>query len=122
MYDRRPASRAARGTPTVAAVTPPNLSVLLRGSCQLAMSSPLARAKGPFATADISWMPEGTSSETAQRLAGAPWSESLLNAQEDGAAVAKAGPATLQIGRAACGITDVRKIGKVAPEVGGLAS
>jgi hypothetical protein len=35
MYDRRPTSRAARGTPTVAAVTP-----VVCGSCQLAILSP----------------------------------------------------------------------------------
>src|SRR5947208_47348 len=64
MYDRRPASRVTLGTPTAAAFTPPLLSVVLRGSCQMAIFTPLARAKGPFATDDISWMPETTSSET----------------------------------------------------------
>src|SRR3954453_17840558 len=59
MYDRRPASRAARGTPTVAVFTP-----VVRGSFSSAISSPLARAKGPSLSADISWMPGGTSSET----------------------------------------------------------
>src|SRR5215213_10291491 len=66
MYDRRPASRATVGTPIVAAFTPPLLSVVVRGSCQMAISSPLARAKGPFATVDISLMPRGTSSETGR--------------------------------------------------------
>src|SRR3982750_544692 len=66
MYDRRPASRVTVGTPTVAAFTPPTLSVSVRGSCQMAISSPLARAKGPFATANISWMPERTSSESGR--------------------------------------------------------
>ena len=41
----------------VAAFTPPLLSVVVRGSCQMAILSPLARAKGPFATVDISLMP-----------------------------------------------------------------
>src|SRR5690242_9399345 len=59
MYDRRPASRAARGTPNVAVFTP-----VVRGSFHSAISSPLARAKGPSLTADISWMLGGTSSET----------------------------------------------------------
>src|SRR5256885_3548167 len=42
MCDRRPTSRAARGTPTVAVFTP-----VVCGSCQLAMSSPLPGPKCP---------------------------------------------------------------------------
>src|SRR3954454_20955084 len=73
MYDRRPASRVA-GTPTVAALTPAGWPVVLRGSCQMAISSPLARAKGPFAKAAISWMAEATSSETGHSAVYRTWS------------------------------------------------
>src|SRR4029078_3582592 len=62
MYDGRPASRAARGTPTVAASTP-----VIRGSCQLAMVSPLRGQHAPC-TLNISWMRRGTSSETGRRI------------------------------------------------------
>src|SRR6476661_8459530 len=49
MYDRRPASRVALGTPTVTVgFTPPVRSAALRGSCQLAMSSPLPGARCPL--------------------------------------------------------------------------
>src|SRR5437868_11227567 len=42
MYDRRPASRAARGTPTVAAVTP-----VVRGSFHSAIVTPCRAGEGP---------------------------------------------------------------------------
>src|SRR5574338_1489268 len=70
MYDRRPASRVTLGTPTVAVFTPPIRSVLVRGSCQMAIFTPLARAKGPFARCDISWMLRGTSSKSGQARTG----------------------------------------------------
>src|SRR3954470_6913820 len=44
MYDRRPASRAACGTPTVAA----GLTPVVCGSFHSAISSPLSRAMGPY--------------------------------------------------------------------------
>src|SRR5438132_13258874 len=42
MYDRRPASRAARGTPTVAAVTP-----VVRGSFHSAIVTPCRAGERP---------------------------------------------------------------------------
>src|SRR5687767_6768332 len=71
MYARRPASRAARGTPTVAAAgfTP---VVVVRGSCQLAIVTPLARAKGPFASGNISWIAGPSSRETGHGIGALP--------------------------------------------------
>src|SRR4051812_12043540 len=48
MYDRRPTSRAARGTLTVAAPTP-----VVCGSCQLAILSPLRGRRARSLSANI---------------------------------------------------------------------
>src|SRR6476620_2967970 len=60
MYDRRPTSRAARGTLTDAAPTP-----VVCGSCQLAILTPL-RGRRARSLKQLSWKPERTSSETRQ--------------------------------------------------------
>ena len=71
MYDRRPASRVARGTPTVAAFTTPILSVVVRGSLPIRPFLLLCGGERPrLALQNISWMPEGTSSETRRELNG----------------------------------------------------
>src|SRR3954463_7516941 len=111
MYDRRPASRVALGTPTVAALTP-----VMRGSCQLAILSPLARAKGPIAKADISWMAEGTSSETGHGGGDRPRSCPLLS--RHGAAFGQ--PASSGHGRDRVGKCDRRR-GQLDPRGDGRA-
>src|SRR6185437_12153518 len=65
MYDRRPASRAARGTPTVAV----GLTPVVRGSFHSAISSPLRGGKcPPLASCNISWMLDWTSSKSGQSM------------------------------------------------------